>query len=239
MPQRSATNSVWPGCGEADRVELFLGDRAGDDRRRRARSGRGRPQARANRASNARRRRSDGRECRPRPPEPGSAAARRRTPNRPRAGRRSPRSARPTPPRASARRRSRRRAAGRTSPRLSQHLAMTSGPIPAGSPSETASGWDRDGRHGAAPNRNSGLAEFDHRVAAKIAQIAPRARVHPLFVELVVDLVVGRLARARPRRGRRSPARERLPRASRTAGSPGRPASAASSAEAPAAGRAS
>ena len=56
------------------------------------------------------------------------------------AGRRWSRSARPTPPRSSADRRSRRTAAGRTRPRWSQHLATTSGPIPAGSPSETASG---------------------------------------------------------------------------------------------------
>ena len=38
-PQRSATNSVWPGMLEADRIKLLLGDRPGDDGGRRAGSG--------------------------------------------------------------------------------------------------------------------------------------------------------------------------------------------------------
>ena len=35
IPQRSATNSVWPGMLEADRVELLFRHWAGDHRRRR------------------------------------------------------------------------------------------------------------------------------------------------------------------------------------------------------------
>src|SRR5690348_2349679 len=65
------------------------------------------------------------------------------------------------------------RKGGTSSSRLrSQLLAMTSGPMPAGSPSETASGtvgWS---------------AIVDHRVAPEIAQITLRAALHPLLGHL-------------------------------------------------------
>src|SRR5579884_830665 len=77
--------------------------------------------------------------------------------------------------------------------RLSQHFAMTSGPMPAGSPSETASGArPSDAISRASLPKTPRLAEFDHRVAPEVAQIALRARVDPLFIELVVDIVVAR-----------------------------------------------
>src|SRR4029078_9585836 len=51
------------------------------------------------------------------------------------------------------------------------------------------------GDTGAALSRISGSAEFDHRVAAKVAKQPARTAVHTLFVELVVDVVVARGAR--------------------------------------------
>src|SRR5215212_394507 len=78
--------------------------------------------------------------------------------------------------------------------RLSQHLARTSGPMPAGSPSEIASGVSGRPATAAALIRKSRLAEFDHRIAAKVAQIAASAQVYPLLVELVVHLVEGGIA---------------------------------------------
>src|SRR3954468_20926373 len=78
------------------------------------------------------------------------------------------------------------------STRWSQHLAITSGPIPAGSPSETASGESGARGTAAGPSDFGRLAEFDHRIAPKVAQIAPRAAVHALLVELIVDLVIAR-----------------------------------------------
>ena len=136
------------------------------------------------------------------------------------------RSGRPRPRDRRAGRRPRRTAAGRSRARLSQHLATTSGPIPAGSPSETASG-----EMGAEPSTprlmTSTLAEFDHRVAAKVAQVAAGAQLTRSSLSWLktwskvgavgLDLV----AAADHQR------RARLPRASRTGGWPGRPASAA------------
>src|SRR4051794_24517218 len=66
---------------------------------------------------------------------------------------------------------------------------MTSGPIPAGSPREIASA-ERGARATAALSQVRRLAELDHGVAAKVTQVAPRAAVDPLLVELAVDLVV-------------------------------------------------
>src|SRR5512146_2263009 len=80
----------------------------------------------------------------------------------------------------------------RNSSRESQHFAITSGPIPAGSPSETASGLGGVADINVALIGNLRSAEFDHRVASKIRKISPCAHVHPLFVELAVDVVIGR-----------------------------------------------
>src|SRR6185295_6031087 len=66
--------------------------------------------------------------------------------------------------------------------RCSQLFAITSGPMPAGSPSATASGL------------SAGSAIIDHRVAPQIAQIALRPPVHPLLLDLALDL--GRVRRA-------------------------------------------
>src|SRR3954447_3237137 len=81
--------------------------------------------------------------------------------------------------------------------RLSQHLEITSGPIPAGSPRETASGDSGERAISGRPWRRRGLAEFDHRIAAQIAQVTPRARIEPLLVDLVIDVVIARSAGGR------------------------------------------
>src|SRR5205085_3938024 len=81
--------------------------------------------------------------------------------------------------------------------RLSQHFAMTSGPIPAGSPRDTASGGSGVDDISRRRSWLWPLTEFDHRVAAQIAQVALGARIDPLVVELVVDLVVARRAGGR------------------------------------------
>src|SRR5688572_10311163 len=67
--------------------------------------------------------------------------------------------------------------------RLSQLLAMTSAPMPAGSPSDTA--------------RGAGFisAIIDNRVAPKVAQITLSPAVHPLLAEPLLDL--GRRRQAR------------------------------------------
>src|SRR5690242_2164102 len=72
---------------------------------------------------------------------------------------------------------------------------MTSGPIPAGSPSETASGYCGGADTFRRLNGNARSAEFNHRVAPKIAEVAPRAEVHAFLVQLIVDIVVSRRAR--------------------------------------------
>src|SRR5687767_8158880 len=74
-------------------------------------------------------------------------------------------------------------------PLLSQHLAMTSAPIPAGSPIETASG--PGGKRVIA----RALPEFDHRITPKIAQVTPGAQIDPLLVQLAEHLVIGRSGR--------------------------------------------
>src|SRR6185369_6328060 len=86
--------------------------------------------------------------------------------------------------------------------RLSQHFARTSGPIPAGSPRQIASGSEESDATRAASigkaarvYRKAALAEFDHRIPAKVAQIPAGAKVEPLLVDLVEDLVVGRRRR--------------------------------------------
>ena len=144
------------GVGEADRVELRLRDRAGDQARRR-RPTRARPTASSSASSE---------QC-----APGDARAAREC----RTGRR--RSARtagrhrtrcPTsrgssmmttgPSHTAARLRgspTAKNGGKPKSPRCSQHLAMTSGPIPAGSPSETASGAaHRLARHALSDSRS-------------------------------------------------------------------------------------
>jgi hypothetical protein len=68
--------------------------------------------------------------------------------------------------------------------RLSQLLAITSAPIPAGSPSATASGR----ANAPAP------AILDHRVAAQVAQQPLGAAIHPLLGELHVELLEARRA---------------------------------------------
>src|SRR4051794_10199346 len=78
----------------------------------------------------------------------------------------------------------------RSSSRESQHFAMTSGPIPAGSPREIASGGGGVAGMEPALIANGRSAGFDHCVAAKVRQIAASARVHPVPVYLVVDVVV-------------------------------------------------
>src|SRR4051812_1031243 len=67
-----------------------------------------------------------------------------------------------------------------SSRRRVQALARISGPIPAGSPRATASG-----------GATRGSAIVDDGVAAKVAQVAQRARVHPLLGQLARHLVVG------------------------------------------------
>ena len=69
------------------------------------------------------------------------------------------------------------------------------GRCPPGSPSEIASGARRRRATAAALASFDDLAEFDDRVAAKVAQVAASADVHPLLVELAVDLVVARRRR--------------------------------------------
>ena len=87
-PQRSATNSVWPGCAKPMRVELLLGYRTGDHRRGRSRSRE--PDRdferieRAMRAGHARAARNVAIGRR----DAGAAAGRHRTPHPPRADRR-------------------------------------------------------------------------------------------------------------------------------------------------------
>ena len=113
-PQRSATNSVWPGMLEADRVELLLGDRAGHHRGGRAGAGEADGDLqrieRAVRAGDARMAGNVGLrrielDQRQRIIERGVRLARDRRPAR---------SGRPKPRRSSADRRSRRTAADRT-----------------------------------------------------------------------------------------------------------------------------
>ena len=90
--------------------------------------------------------------------------------------------------------------------------------------------WPKVGREGviAGPlTEIRDLTELDHRIAAKVAQVAAGTRVHPLFVDLVEDLVEGR----RRRVDLVAAADDQDPdafldRAERVA-SPGRPASAA------------
>ena len=121
------------GMLEADRVELFLGHRAGDHRRSRARAGQPDRDLERSRASNARRRRSGWpgliglRGC-----KLDAAAGRDRTPRRPVAGRRPSRSGRPTPPRSSADRRSRRTAASPNSRAIVPAFGDDFGPDPGG-----------------------------------------------------------------------------------------------------------
>src|SRR4051794_22927968 len=78
----------------------------------------------------------------------------------------------------------------RSSSRESQHFAITSGPIPAGSPREIASGGGGVAGMEPALIANGRSAVFDHCVAAKVRQIAASARVHPVPVYLVVDVVI-------------------------------------------------
>ena len=174
------------GMAEADAVELLLRHRAGHDRRRRPRAGQADRQLERSRASNARRRRS------------GDRAGRRRADaiwisGRPyiesriglRAGRRSvaigPSQTAASDARIADRDEWRQVRTRRGRPSI---CATTSGPIPAGSPSETASGLKGSGCI-APPIRVPGLAEFDHRVAAQVAQVAAGAQVDALFVDLV------------------------------------------------------
>src|SRR5690348_6802896 len=72
---------------------------------------------------------------------------------------------------------------------------MTSGPIPAGSPSETASGYCGTADTFRRLNGNARLAEFNHRIAPEVAQVPSRTKVHAFLVQLIVDIVVGRRAR--------------------------------------------
>ena len=128
------------GMGEADRVKLFLGDRASDHRRGRAGAGKAHRDLerieRAMRAGDARMAGHVGLGRRDLDQRQAESNARVRL------ARIVDELDRPVPDARDRRadRRSRRTAAGRTRARWSQHLAMTSGPIPAGSPSETASG---------------------------------------------------------------------------------------------------
>src|SRR5438045_9102257 len=62
--------------------------------------------------------------------------------------------------------------------------------MPAGSPSETAIGESGARAIAAALNEIVRLAEFNHRIAAEIAQITPRAAVRAFLGELAVHLVV-------------------------------------------------
>lgn len=63
--------------------------------------------------------------------------------------------------------------------RRSQAFAITSGPIPEGSPMETAMGF----------MRGTSSSIFDDRVPPKIAQIAACAAVYAIFLDLRIDLV--------------------------------------------------
>src|SRR5690349_2667200 len=70
---------------------------------------------------------------------------------------------------------------------------MTSGPIPAGSPSETARGATAERSiSGASLKADVRSAKFDHRIAAQVAKVALGARIDPLLIDLVVDVVVAR-----------------------------------------------
>lgn len=65
-----------------------------------------------------------------------------------------------------------------SSARTAQARATSSGPTPAGSPSETATGKD---------TRRSAI--LDHRVATQVAKNASPALVNPLIFETVLHLV--------------------------------------------------
>src|SRR5437868_1767768 len=67
--------------------------------------------------------------------------------------------------------------------------------MPAGSPSETAIGKSGARAIAAALNEIVRSAEFDHRIAAEIAQITARTAVRALLVELTVDLIEARRGR--------------------------------------------
>src|SRR5436305_5944730 len=81
------------------------------------------------------------------------------------------------------------------STRWSQHLAMTSAPMPAGSPTETAIGKSGARDIAAALNEIVRSAEFNHGIAAEIAQVTARAVVRAFLGELAVHLVVTRRGR--------------------------------------------
>src|SRR6185437_309230 len=69
--------------------------------------------------------------------------------------------------------------AGRPSlSRRAQASQISSGPTPAGSPSETASGAGA-----------TSVVVFDHRVAAQVAQVALRAFAYAVVFELRLNLV--------------------------------------------------
>ena len=167
------------GMDEADRVELRLGDRPGDQRPRRRPSGSGRPRIRARRASCAR---LPGRAARAR--RSVSVLTRRIGSARSNAAdrRRRDRRSTATGPSQTARTAetlpTAKKGGSASSRRRSQLLAMTSAPMPAGSPSETASGM------------SAGSAIIDHRVAPQVAQVALRPAVRPAArSSCVVDLV--------------------------------------------------
>src|SRR6187200_2613577 len=65
----------------------------------------------------------------------------------------------------------------RSSSRRAQASAISSGPTPAGSPSDTARG------------RIMASVVFDHRVAAQVAQITLRALLDPLILDRAGDLI--------------------------------------------------
>src|SRR2546429_252785 len=67
--------------------------------------------------------------------------------------------------------------------------------MPAGSPRETAIGKSGARAIAAALNEIVRLAEFNHRVAAEIAQVTSRTAVRAFLGELAVHLVVARCGR--------------------------------------------